>query len=175
MRKEDLTTVIRLYERYQGKALGYACRFVKRDVAEDIVQDVFLELAENIHSKALIIDNDRVVGLLTIMIRHRCINHLTKKKATLSLDAYEKDTIKDKANIEGDMMAKCRLESLEKCMADALTTMQKDVLYLRAEGYSHKEIGRLIQKNESAVRQLYKRARENAKKIVRRWDDHAIK
>lgn len=175
MRKADIVIVARLYERYRSKALGYACVYVRREQAEDIVQDVFETIALKINQKALKIDDERVIGLLCIMIRNRCKNYQIRNRRVGYFEQYEQDSIEDTVDIEKGVLSKSCMDNIKEELNLELSIIQQDVLYLKAEGYSHKEIGQLIDRSESTVRQIYRRARVKAMKTLERSGLHEIR
>lgn len=54
------------------KLMGFACRYVDRQTAEDIVQDVFITIWEN--KNELQINN--LMSFLLRSVQNRCLNHL---------------------------------------------------------------------------------------------------
>lgn len=65
-----------IFRQYSKPLFYYAAKFVDDDAARDIVQDVFIKLwtTENITVKL------SFNGLLFVMVRNRCLQHIEKQK-----------------------------------------------------------------------------------------------
>jgi len=169
MNDKDIVIVENLYKRYIKKAIGYAMTFVNdKGLAEDIVQEVFIKLARDIDRNKLMIDEEKVIGLIAKMIKHQYINQLKKENHTIiSLDESKSLLLTDTCSLEKEYIEKCELRFLKEKLAAHLTELQIDVLMLRTQGYNHNEISAVVGKRETAVRAIYKRARHKAKCLLR--------
>ncbi len=87
-KSNDRQTFKRMYETNVSALVRFAQRYTPADVAEDIVQDVFLELWKN--EKTL--DEASARYYLFTSVRNRCINHLNKEQT--------KESFADKAVFE---------------------------------------------------------------------------
>lgn len=68
---------------YYPKLMGFACRFVDRSTAEDIVQEVFLYVWENREVMQL----TRPLSFLFKNVQNKCLNYLKHKMVVESYEA----------------------------------------------------------------------------------------
>jgi RNA polymerase sigma-70 factor (ECF subfamily) len=142
--------------------LSVCYRYAKsREDAEDMLQEgfvkVFLQINRYEHRGSL-------EGWILRVIVHTCINHLKKyKKFNDVVDlAYAANLIIREDNIPGIVQAKQIVESIR-----ALPIGYRTVLNLYAiEGYSHKEIGSMLEIEESTSRSQYTRAKNLLEEIL---------
>ncbi|MEN9883821.1 MAG: hypothetical protein RLZZ420_1038 [Bacteroidota bacterium] len=160
--KNDPAAQQLLYQRYSPKMLSVCYRYAKsREDAEDMLQEgfvkVFLQINRYEHRGSL-------EGWILRVIVHTCINHLKKyKKFNDVVDlAYASNLIIREDNIPGIVQAKQIVESIR-----ALPIGYRTVLNLYAiEGYSHKEIGSMLEIEESTSRSQYTRAKNLLEEIL---------
>jgi RNA polymerase sigma-70 factor (ECF subfamily) len=160
--KNDPAAQQLLYQRYSPKMLSVCYRYAKsREDAEDMLQEgfvkVFLQINRYEHRGSL-------EGWILRVIVHTCINHLKKyKKFNDVVDlAYASNLVIKEDNIPGIVQAKQIVESIR-----ALPIGYRTVLNLYAiEGYSHKEIGSMLEIEESTSRSQYTRAKNLLEEIL---------
>jgi RNA polymerase sigma-70 factor (ECF subfamily) len=160
--KNDPAAQQLLYQRYSPKMLSVCYRYAKsREDAEDMLQEgfvkIFLQINRYEHRGSL-------EGWILRVIVHTCINHLKKyKKFNDVVDlAYAANLIIREDNIPGIVQAKQIVESIR-----ALPIGYRTVLNLYAiEGYSHKEIGSMLEIEESTSRSQYTRAKNLLEEIL---------
>lgn len=160
--KNDPAAQQLLYQKYSPKMLSVCYRYAKsREDAEDMLQEgfvkVFLQINRYEHRGSL-------EGWILRVIVHTCINHLKKyKKFNDVVDlAYAANLIIREDNIPGIVQAKQIVESIR-----ALPIGYRTVLNLYAiEGYSHKEIGSMLEIEESTSRSQYTRAKNLLEEIL---------
>ena len=160
--KNDSAAQQLLYQRYSPKMLSVCYRYAKsREDAEDMLQEgfvkIFLQINRYEHRGSL-------EGWILRVIVHTCINHLKKyKKFNDVVDlAYAANLIIREDNIPGIVQAKQIVESIR-----ALPIGYRTVLNLYAiEGYSHKEIGSMLEIEESTSRSQYTRAKNLLEEIL---------
>ncbi|MDR3267612.1 MAG: RNA polymerase sigma-70 factor [Tannerella sp.] len=104
--KDRLDTFKRLYEANVSLLVRFARRFILSETAEDIVQDVFLELWES--RKA--VDEVSSKAYLFTAVKNRCINHLKHEQVKL---LYEHT-----AQIENRLLGLDYYDSIEKLMIE---------------------------------------------------------
>jgi RNA polymerase sigma-70 factor (ECF subfamily) len=161
-RKNDPAAQQLLYQKYSPKMLSVCYRYAKsREDAEDMLQEgfvkIFLQINRYEHKGSL-------EGWILRVIVHTCINHLKKyKKFNDVVDlAYAANLIIREDNIPGIVQAKQIVESIR-----ALPIGYRTVLNLYAiEGYSHKEIGSMLEIEESTSRSQYTRAKNLLEEIL---------
>lgn len=141
-----------LVERYSDMVMRIAYQHTRsRSEAEDIMQDVFVALlkkfpfASNEYEKAWIIR-------VTI---NKCKNFLkSARRKNVPLQDYDGATLSDK----NDMV-------MEEILA--LPETEKNVVYLYYyEGYSAKEVGKILRRSENSVFILLSRARKHLKLLI---------
>lgn len=151
-----------LYDRFSPKMLGVCYRFAKsREDAEDMLQEGFIKVYAQI-------GQFRNMGSLEGWIRkimvHTCINVLKKnKKFSDSVDLMHASRIPmNNEMIPALMQAKQVVECIR-----LLPIGYRTVLNLYAiEGFSHKEIGDILEIQESTSRSQYTRARSMLEEIL---------
>jgi len=150
-----------LYEKFVRKMMGVCLRYCdSSEEAEDIVQNGFISIFENIESF-------RGTGSLEGWVRKIMVNTaLTNIRKNKKL----------KQNIELDSVefmiaSNSHSESLEaKDLLKIIQTLPigfKTVFNLYAiEGYSHKEIGEMLNISEGTSKSQYSRAKAHLQKII---------
>jgi RNA polymerase sigma-70 factor (ECF subfamily) len=151
-----------LYYKYSPKMLSVCYRYSKsREDAEDMLQEGFIKVFTQIHKFE---NRGSLEGWILRIIVHTCINHLKKnKKFNEHIDlAYAGDILIKEDNIPAIIQAKQVVESIR-----SLPIGYRTVLNLYAiEGYSHKEIGFMLEIEESTSRSQYTRAKNMLEEIL---------
>ncbi|MDR1274568.1 MAG: sigma-70 family RNA polymerase sigma factor [Odoribacteraceae bacterium] len=76
-REETVEKIQDFFTRYYASLLSFARRYVAREVAEDVVQDVFVRLWEEHERLARVGD---VPAYVYQMVRYRCLNHVRDER-----------------------------------------------------------------------------------------------
>ena len=144
-----------LYNRYSPKMLSVCYRFAQnREDAEDMLQEGFIKVFTQIHSFQ---NKGAFEGWIRRIVIHTCINLLKKNKKfheQLSLEYAETVHFKEET-IPSMMQARQVVECIRQ-----LPLGYRTVLNLYAiEGFSHKEIGSMLDIEESTSRSQYTRAK----------------
>ncbi len=144
-----------LYYRYSPKMLSVCYRFAQnREDAEDMLQEGFIKVFTQIHT----FQNKGVFeGWIRRIIVHTCINFLKKyKKFNDNIDlAYATGLQVKEETMPSVMQGKQVIECIR-----LLPVGYRTVLNLYAlEGYSHREIGEMLDIEESTSRSQYTRAK----------------
>lgn len=144
-----------LYNRYSPKMLSVCYRFSQsREDAEDMLQEGFIKVFSQIHTFQ---NKGAFEGWVRRIIVHTCINFLKKNKKfseNVDLDHAGFLEVKEET-IPSIMQARQIIECIR-----LLPLGYKTVLNLYAlEGYSHKEIGEMLDIEESTSRSQYTRAK----------------
>lgn len=151
-----------LYTRLSPKMLGVCYRFAKnREDAEDMLQEGFIKVFAQIHQYR---NEGALEGWIRRIVVHTCINILKKnKKFSDSVDiSYANGVGIREENIPSIMQAKQVVECIR-----LLPVGYRTVLNLYAiEGYSHKEIGGMLDIEESTSRSQYTRAKVMLEEIL---------
>ena len=160
--KNDAHAQQELYYKYSPKMLSVCYRYSKtREDAEDMLQEGFIKVFTQIHKFE---NRGSLEGWILRIIVHTCINHLKKnKKFNEHIDlAYAGDILIKEDNIPAIIQAKQVVESIR-----SLPMGYRTVLNLYAiEGYSHKEIGFMLEIEESTSRSQYTRAKNMLEEIL---------
>jgi RNA polymerase sigma-70 factor (ECF subfamily) len=142
--------------------LSVCYRYAKsREDAEDMLQEGFIKVFTQIEKYE---NRGSLEGWILRIIVHTCINHLKKnKKFNEHVDlAYAGDLLIKEDNIPAILQAKQVVESIR-----SLPIGYRTVLNLYAiEGYSHKEIGFMLEIEESTSRSQYTRAKNMLEDIL---------
>ncbi|HVN26674.1 MAG TPA: RNA polymerase sigma factor [Candidatus Paceibacterota bacterium] len=167
MKKGDRRAASELYDDLLPKVFGFLfARTGKREIAEDLSQDIFVKLVEKIAS----FDEKR--GRFTVwfwqMVRHALIDHYREKKET-PFSSFEEDTVASMATAEfPDFDAKLQYEKV-KVFLKTLTDEEQQLFELRylAE-MPYKDIAVMLARSEGSLRVAVLRVKE---KIKREFDD----
>ncbi len=150
------------YNKFSPKMLGVCYRFAKnREDAEDMLQEGFIKIFTQLHQYR---SEGALEGWIRRIIVHTCINVLKKnKKFSESVDIIHANSIYVREDmIPSIMQAKQVVECIRM-----LPLGYRTVLNLYAiEGYSHKEIARMLEIEESTSRSQYTRAKAMLEEIL---------
>ena len=151
-----------LYYRYSPKMLSVCYRYAKsREDAEDMLQEGFIKVFTQIHQFQ---NRGALEGWIRRIIVHTCINNLKKnKKFSDSVDIIHAASVPVREeNIPSILQAKQVVECIR-----LLPMGYRTVLNLYAiEGYSHREIGEILDIEESTSRSQYTRAKAMLEDIL---------
>ncbi len=150
-----------LYNRFSPKMLAVCYRFApSREDAEDMLQEGFIKVFSNMHSFG---NKGAFEGWIRRIIVHTCINILKRnKKFNESVDLENVTQVQVKENVHSLMQAKQVVECIR-----LLPMGYRTVLNLYAiEGYSHREIGEILDIEESTSRSQYTRAKVMLEQIL---------
>ncbi len=143
------------YERFSPRMLGVCYRFAKnREDAEDMLQEGFIKIFTQLHQYR---NEGSLEGWVRRIIVHTCINILKKnKKFSDTVDLiYANEYYTKEDLVPSIIQAKQIIECIRM-----LPLGYRTVLNLYAiEGYSHKEIGEILEIGESSSRSQYTRAK----------------
>lgn len=156
--KNDQNEAFRfLFQKYYSRLLGYAIRFVQeREIAEDIIQEVFISFWEKRH----LLKSISLSSLLFCMVRNASINYLKQKVLV------EKYPIEFIENIDGEEKLytldfalsadeETLYEELKKRIQEALSILperSREVFLLsRFNGLKNKEIALKLDISTTAV------------------------
>ena len=158
----DASAQRELYNRYSPKMLSVCYRFAQsREDAEDMLQEGFIKVFTQIHTFQ---NKGAFEGWIRRIIVHTFINFLKKyKKFNENVDlSYANYLQVREETIPSIMQGKQVIECIRH-----LPVGYKTVLNLYAiEGFSHKEIGALLDIEESTSRSQYTRAKAMLETIL---------
>ena len=151
-----------LYNRFSPRMLGVCYRFAKnREDAEDMLQEGFIKVFTQLHQYR---NEGALEGWIRRIVVHTCINILKKnKKFADSVDIIHAKTL----HIREDMIPSImQAKQVVECIR-LLPMGYRTVLNLYAiEGFSHREIGNLLDIEESTSRSQYTRAKAMLEDIL---------
>ncbi len=151
-----------LYDRYSPRMLAVCYRFAKsREDAEDMLQEGFIKIFTQLHQYR---NEGALEGWIRRIIVHTCINVLKKnKKFSETVDLIHAHSFHTNEDMVPSIM---QAKQVVECIR-MLPMGYKTVLNLYAiEGYSHKEIGFMLDIEESTSRSQYTRARAMLEEIL---------
>ena len=146
-----------IYERYKKLLTDIALRIVKNESdAEDIIQTAFLRLAQK-H-----INNDKQA--LSYLIKTVVGRAKNKKYRNISFRMEE--TVVSNSDPEGQILNQ-ELKDVVRNAIERLPYKEKVVLIMKKyEGFSHKEISKIMHMREGAVRVLLYRGMRKLEKML---------
>jgi len=160
--QNDPTAQRELYNRYSPKMLSVCYRFAhNREDAEDMLQEGFIKIFSQMHTFG---NRGAFEGWVRRIIVHTCINILKKnKKFNESVDIIHATSVQVREeNVPSIIQAKQIVECIRM-----LPVGYRTVLNLYAiEGYSHREIGTMLDIEESTSRSQYTRAKAMLEDIL---------
>lgn len=163
-KENDATAQQELYSKYSPRMLSVCYRYAKsREDAEDMLQEGFIKVFKQIIQFE---SRGSIEGWILRIMVNTCINHLKKnKRFNDNVDLLFAGTISIKEeNITSALQAKQVVECIR-----ILPIGYRTVLNLYAiEGYSHKEIGLLLDIEESTSRSQFNRAKNMLGEILKR-------
>ncbi|TMI84334.1 MAG: sigma-70 family RNA polymerase sigma factor [Bacteroidetes bacterium] len=151
-----------LYNRYSPKMLSVCYRFAhNREDAEDMLQEGFIKVFSQMHTFG---NRGAFEGWIRRIIVHTCINILKKnKKFNESVDIIHATAIQVR---EESVPSIVQAKQVVECIR-MLPIGYRTVLNLYAiEGYSHREIGEMLDIEESTSRSQYTRAKAMLEDIL---------
>ena len=151
-----------LYNRYSPKMLSVCYRFAhNREDAEDMLQEGFIKIFSQMHTFG---NRGAFEGWVRRIIVHTCINILKKnKKFTESVDIIHANAVQVR---EETVPSIVQAKQIVECIR-MLPVGYRTVLNLYAiEGYSHREIGGMLEIEESTSRSQYTRAKAMLEDIL---------
>lgn len=160
--KNNASAQEELYSRFSPRMLGVCYRFAKnREDAEDMLQEGFIKVFTQLHQYR---SEGSLEGWIRRIVVHTCINILKKnKKFSESVDLIHAKSIHIREELIPSIM---QAKQVVECIR-ILPLGYRTVLNLYAiEGFSHKEIGQLLDIEESTSRSQYTRAKAMLEDIL---------
>jgi RNA polymerase sigma-70 factor (ECF subfamily) len=153
------------FARHHAELYRYAARFTgDADLAEDIVQDAFVRLAEKPPS-----DDSQLRAWLFRVCTTIAIDLLRTRRRRLSLVEARSGSVPVPSPAE-DPAAGVEREELRAKVREALATLsekERAVLLMREEGFAHREIAEAVGTTTGSVGTMFARALE---KLAERLD-----
>jgi RNA polymerase sigma-70 factor (ECF subfamily) len=160
--KNNPTAQKALYEKFSAKMLSVCYRYGhNREDAEDMLQEGFIKVFAQMHTFQ---NRGSFEGCVRRIMIHTCINNLKKnKRFNESVDLIHATSIQVKEeSIPSIIQAKQVIECIR-----LLPIGYRTVLNLYAiEGFAHREIGEMLDIEESTSRSQYTRAKAMLEDIL---------
>ncbi|RYY36177.1 MAG: RNA polymerase sigma factor [Sphingobacteriaceae bacterium] len=150
-----------LYKQYYGYAMGIGLRYsINRDDALEAVNDAFIKVFNAIHTYSE--DKPFKAWLRTVVVNTAIDLRRKGLKFMMNTDIDEAPPIGQHASVIGKMNAEDILKLL-----DELPEIQRTIFNLyEIDGYSHEEIGNMLDIPVSSSRVYLSRAKEKLRKIL---------
>jgi len=158
-----------VFAAYRRRIFGYLVRMTRRrDVAEDLLQEVFLRLAQH----ATRLDADTKLGAWLFTVAHRLVVSWVRAqgvRAQLAGDLPARETAgTDRSPLEALADSQAQL-ALERAFAELPAAYREVALLVGVEGMQPAEVAVILGVRADAVRQRLSRARE---KLAAALGDH---
>lgn len=153
-----------LYERYSSKIFGKALTILKEEsLAQDATQDIMMKILLNLSKFG---GKSKFSTWVYSITYNFCIDFVRKRKKDKSQYFEDVSEFEDVVEeIDDKEILEVRLERL-KLIMDKIPADDKSILMMKyLDGMSIKEIGRTIDKTESAIKMKIKRAKMKFVKI----------
>ncbi len=150
-----------LYRKYYGYAMGICLRYTgNKEDALELLNDSFLKIFFNIN----IFDQKKefLTWIRKIIINTAIDKYRVKKKLILAENLPEDQKVYFQDDILDSLYAKEMLQTINELPDIYILVFN---LY-ELEGYSHQEIGKILNINTSTSRSYLTRAKERLKKII---------
>lgn len=160
--QNDAAAQRELYNQYSPKMLSVCYRFSPtREDAEDMLQEAFIKVFTHIHTFQ---NKGSFEGWIRRIIVHTCINFLKKhKKFNDAIELSEADFLQVKEEtIPSILQAKQVVECIRLLPVGYRTVLNLYVI----EGFSHREIGEMLEIGESTSRSQYTRSKALLESIL---------
>ncbi|MFM7357949.1 MAG: RNA polymerase sigma factor [Sediminibacterium sp.] len=160
--ENDAAAQRELYNQFSPKMLSICYRFSpNREDAEDMLQEAFIKVFTHIHTFQ---NKGSFEGWIRRIIVHTCINFLKRnRKFNDHIELTEADMMQVREETLPSLM---QAKQVVECIR-LLPVGYRTVLILYAiEGYSHREIGEMLEIGESTSRSQYTRSKAMLENIL---------
>lgn len=159
----DIEKVYRIYFNDLYRFLLYLCK--NNEVAQDICSESFIRAMKNIEN----VEDSKVKSYLFQIGKNTYYNYYKKNKSILLTDSIE-DFDLALESFEKDLLKKESLTRLEIAI-NKLDTPYKDVVKLRLNDLSFKEIGQIYKKDQNWACVVFYRAKEKLKNLMEDYNE----
>jgi RNA polymerase sigma factor (sigma-70 family) len=151
-----------LFNTYGPKMMGICFRFAQnKEDAEDMLQEGFIKVYQQIHTFQ---NRGSFEGWVRKIVVHTCINILKKHKKFS--EVFDIDIANHLQSKDETIASLLQGKQVIECIR-LLPMGYRTVLNLYAiEGYSHKEVGDILEIGESTSRSQYTRARNMLESLL---------
>ncbi|MDR1200224.1 MAG: sigma-70 family RNA polymerase sigma factor [Tannerellaceae bacterium] len=145
-----------LYETYSRKMMGVCLRYTNdRETARDLLQDGFVKVYTSI-------DSYTGIGSFEGWMRKIFVNCALEylRKSDVLREAIDLDNTTELANPDSSVVSNMSANELLTLIGELPTGFRTVFNLFAIEGFSHKEIGELLDITESTSRSQYTRAKQ---------------
>lgn len=154
----DIEKIYRIYFDDLYRFLLYLCK--NKEVAQDICSESFIRAMKNIEN----VEDSKVKSYLFQIGKNTYYNYYKKNKRLLLTENIENYDLALES-FEKDILEKESLSSLERAI-ESLENPYKDVVKLRLNDLSFKEIGEIYKKNQNWACVIFHRAKDKLKILM---------
>lgn len=154
----DIEKIYRIYFDDLYRFLLYLCK--NKEVAQDICSESFIKAMKNIEN----IEDSKVKSYLFQIGKNTYYNYYKKNKRLLLTENIE-DYDLALESFEKDLLKKENLTNLNRAI-ESLENPYKDVVRLRLNDLSFKEIGEIYKKNQNRACVVFHRAKDKLKILM---------
>ena len=157
---------------FKDKLFRLAKRYlISHEVAQDITQEVLLKLWIN-RSKMSLYKNPEAFAMT--MVKNKCLDELKLKNAQI-LKIVHTNYKDESSNLANETETNDSISIIEK-LINELPEKQRIILQLRdIEQYTFKEIGKILEINQTAIRVSLSRARKTIRQKLIKYHNYGIK
>jgi RNA polymerase sigma-70 factor (ECF subfamily) len=159
LRRGDAASFDAVFAAYRRRLYGYLVRMTRRrDVAEDLLQETFLRLAQ--HAKRL--TDDTRLGAWLFTVAHRLFvswGRAQGVRAMLAAEVPLRDPAGDERSPLEAIAASQAQAALERAFAELAPPYREVALLVGVEGMQPAEVAQILGQKPEAVRQRLARAR----------------
>lgn len=159
----DIEKIYRIYFDDLYRFLLYLCK--NKEVAQDICSESFIKAMKNIEN----IEDEKVKSYLFQIGKNTYYNYYKKNKRILLTENIE-DFDLALESFEKELLEKENLTNLEKAIEN-LENPYKDVVKLRLNDLSFKEIGEIYEKDQNWACVVFYRAKEKLKNLMEDYNE----
>jgi len=159
LRRGDGASFDAVFAAYRRRLYGYLMRMTRRrDVAEDLLQETFLRLAQ--HAKRLA--EDTRLGAWLFTVAHRLFVSWTRAQGVRAVLAAEVPPREPAGDERSPLEAACASQAqlaLERAFAELAPPYREVALLVGVEGMQPAEVAQILGQKPDAIRQRLARAR----------------
>ena len=159
----DIEKIYRIYFDDLYRFLLYLCK--NKEIAQDICSESFLRSMKNIEN----IEDSKIKSYLFQIGKNTYYNYYNKNKKIYLTDKIE-DFDKELESFEKVILKKENLSDLDRAI-NSLDLPYKDIVKLRLNDLSFKEIGEIYKKDQNWACVVFYRAKEKLKILLEESDE----
>jgi RNA polymerase sigma-70 factor (ECF subfamily) len=140
---------------FRNEMMKTALHYRRREDAEDIVSDALIVAHEK---RSLFREENKLKGWLCTITKNLALNHIQREKTRLTVNASD-SLLCDRESPDGLIESFSIIKDINLAMSK-LPEVTRDVVRMRMEGYSQKEIRSEVARSKSAVGRHISKAKQ---------------